>query len=400
MSTNTTESGGQATVATNLIPNMVARRIEKSVEELGADVVLTEIRRNCFIIYVTVRAWRGNYLMKQGETVIDGRKVDEKLTTRSHWRVMPDKWHKALQPFESKCRSAVYRLGVTFKDGVYIVPKLKAKVLVDEIKRIREEYKAKAEEFANEWPDIVRELEQKITSELGQEQWSNLSKLLPSAQHLPKLFDIEIGLWPIGSSSGVSIECFEDLERAAHHLDAVRRLTERLCGTADSEEDRENGKILQEFTNHISRMWEKAQRMAKKVVEEHVEDWLGEVQSTTNRMVAAAVEAMISEPIKEFTEQVDNLAKLSQSGTVRAGTLDAVRRAYRKLIGFQFMLPPDLLQQLKQVELRLGTASPKAINCSQVGQQLNDVLRSIRDELNSDMTQLKAFGQLTRHLDI
>ena len=401
MSANTIESVGQATDNTDRTTNVVAQNIRKSVEKLGTDVIMAEIRRNCFIIYVTVRAWRGNYLMERGETVIDGKKVDKKLTTGAHWKVMPDKWRKSLQTFESKCRSAVYRMGVAFKEGVYIVPKSKAKSLIDEIKRIRAEYKDKVREFAIEWPDLVRELEQKITSELGQEQWSNLSRLLPGVQHLPELFDIEVGLWPVSSIVDLSIEYFEDLERAAHHLDTVRQLAERLCSRNDSAEACENGKILQEFVSHVGRLWEKTQRLVGKAVEEHVEDWLEEVQSTTNRMVAAAVEAMISEPIKEFTEQVDNLARLSQSGTVRAGTLDAVRRAYQKLIGFQFMLPPDLLRRLKEVELRIGKTDPRAINSSRrVGQQLNDVLRSIRDELNSDVTQLNAFGQFTRHLDV
>ncbi len=376
----------------------VSRRIEDTVSEVGADVVLAEINRNCFIIYVTVRAWAGRYMMQNAEVQVDGHTVDEDLRTNGSWKLIPTAWHKAIQPFEGKARKAIRQAGVSFKDGVYIVPKTKAKALVDALKAIRVNYMAKVAEFQAEWPDIVEQKEREIVQKLGHAQWMAISKLLPDARQLGKLYDIEIGLWPVGGGeSGLPVECFDDLQRAAHQLDAVDRLVAAMqvgMGGEDAE-------LLASFARDVRGVWDKARRGAGKMIEENAEEWMAEAQATTNRMVAAAVEAMISDPVREFTEQVDKLAALSESRTVRAGTLEALRRAYAKLQGFSFMMPATLLDRLKQVELRIGGASPQSMNASSIaGQQLNAALRDIRVELDSDVNQLNAFGQFTRHLDI
>lgn len=374
----------------------VSQRVEAGVEQVGADVVLGEIRKSCFLIYVTVRSWRGQYQIRNAHVVVDGKAIDKKLTTNGSWKVLPEKWHKALQPFESKCRTAVYRQGVAFKDGVYIVPKSRAKALVDEIKAIRTEYLKKVTEFQAEWPALVEELEKKVTDELGDEQWIAVSKLLPDARNLPKLFDIEIGLWPV-SNGGLPVECFEGLERAAAEADAIGRLVRQLRG----DEYLEEAELLESFLANVQAAWTKAKGAAGKVIEEHAEEWMGEAQTTTNRMVAAAVESMISEPIKEFAEQIDNLARLSDSGTVRAGTIDLVRRAYQKLQGFSFLLPAELLGKLRAVEVKIGAADPQQMNSGSVaGANLNAQLKAIRDELDSDVGHLNAFGQFARNLDI
>lgn len=377
------------------------RRVEESVEQVGADVILGEIKRNCFIIYVTIRAWRGQFLMRNSQTLVDGKPVDEKLVTKGSWKVMPEKWHKALQPYESRCRSAVYRLGVPFKDGVYIVPKARAKALVDQIKAIRVQYKEKVAEFQAEWPSVVRDLERKIVAEMGDDQWIAISKALPDARKLPELFDIEIGLWPVGNSGGMPVECFDDLQSAANQLEAVDRLVQRMLGGTGPAGVHEDGELLGAFVSDVRKVWERTMRSAGKIIEENADEWMGEAQATTNRMVAAAVEAMVSDPIREFAEQVDNLAKLTATKTVRAGTLEAVKRAYDKLQGFSFMLPSAMLERLRHIELRIGAADPQAMNGGTIaGQNLNAALRAIRDDLTSDLSHANVVEEFTRHLDI
>lgn len=370
-----------------------AAQTEEGVARLGAEATLAEIKRNCVIMYVTVKAWRGQYLMRNADLVIGGRKVDEKLATRGQWKVIPDKWHKALQPFESRCRAAVYRAGVAFKDGVYVVPKSRAQALVAEIRRVRDQYRAKAAEFAAEWPALVEQLGAKLVAELGDDQWLAVSRLLPSAAALPRLFDIEVGLWPVGGDGAgeAAADVYEDLAAAAAQLEAVDALAAGL---------RDPGPLAR-FAAAVRAAWGKASRGARRLSADDAADWLAEAQAATNRMVASAVEAMVAEPVKEFAEQVDNLARLSQARTVRAGTLDAVRRAYDKLVGFQFMLPADLTDRLRQVAVRLGAADPQSMNGRTVaGEGLNSALRAIREDLAAEVATLDAFGQLTRHLDV
>lgn len=376
----------------------VAREV---VEQVGVDRVLGEVRRNCFIIYVTVRAWRGRYLLRGGSVTVDGTVVDSDLVTNGQWKVVPPEWHRQLQPFESQARAAVYKVGTPFKDGVYIVPKSRAADMVARLKQVRAGLKAKVEQFAAEWPALVEKLQTKVTDSLGAEQWLALSSHLPSAAKLSSLYDIEIGLWPVGGAGGegLSVEAFEDLQRAANMLDAVDGLVTDM-NSRDDRSDDDRG-LLREFAAAVRRTWNRAQGAPARLTEDQAEAWVADAQQVTNRMVAQAVQTMVDEPVREFVEQVNNLTNLAAGRTVRTATLDAIRRAYDKLRGFSFMLPEELVARLTEVDLQLGMATPQSVNGQSVAAgQLTAALRTIGDELASDAGRVASFKQMTRHLDL
>ncbi len=382
----------------------VSGQIEEQVDKLGADVVLGEIKRSCYLIYVTIRAWAGQYVIQGANVEVDGRGLDETITTAPRWKLMPDSWHKRVRPFEGKIRKAIRAVAVPFKDGVYLVPKKRARDLINDIRRIRAEYKAEVERLVEEWPNEVRRLEDRIIADAGPEQWMAVSKMIPDASRLGSLYDVEIGLWP-GGHDGLPVECVDHIDTIGTCLDEIDGLVARLTGprsghtlTAPQAEALARvavaGRLLVDTVN----------RSSGRILEEHVEDWVGEAQSTTNRLVSRAVENMINEPIREFENAVGKLAEMQGRGTCRLATLDVVRRAYNKLKGFEFLMPEELMQRLKDVDVRIGSMDPQAVNGGSVAaQQLSESLRAITDELVSDATKIKAFSrieQFDRSIDI
>lgn len=373
-----------------------AGSIADEVNSLGADKIVGEVRKNCFLLYVTVRAWRGQFLVRNAEVKVDGRTVDPKMTTGSRWKLIPEKWHKAIQPFESRARAAVTRVGVPFKDGVYVVPKTRAKALVEEIKSIRLQLKSKVEEFEVEWPAIVRVLQDKITADLGPDQWLAVAKVLPDARKLSKLYDIEVGLWPTGGG-GLPVECLAELDALSDRISHLSMLSDR-CHEQMTGDD---ANLLDDVVSHIRRMRETVDRSSGKLIEENAEAWMGEAREATNRMVAQAVRAMIEEPVREFTEAVDSLAATAERRTARNESLEVVRRAFQKLQGFQFLMPEEIIDRLKRVELSVGTVDARDMNGGSVaGASVARELRAIRDDLNAESAVDDAFGRFARSIEL
>jgi hypothetical protein len=195
------------------------------------------------------------------------------------------------------------------------------------------------------------------------------------------------------------VEAFEDLHRAANMLDAVDRLTADLRERPEDLE--EQAALLAEFAGAVRRAWNRAQGGPARLTEDQAEAWVADAQRVTNEMVAQAVRTMVDEPVREFVAQVDNMARLATTRTVRAATLDAIRRAYEKLKGFSFMLPAELVGRLTEVEVRLGMATPQALNGGSVAaEQLTSTLRGIGEELADDASRADSFKQMTRYLDV
>jgi Protein of unknown function (DUF3150) len=364
----------------------------------GADsqAVLQEIKRNCFLLSVTVHRWDGKYLVRGSTVHLANTELDDKLTTAPRWKLMPETWHKRIQPFVSQVRAVVYRVGVPFKDGVYIVPKQRARELMATVRDIRERYRSVAAEFVSAWPDIVTQLERKICREVGEEQWFSLSQKIPIETELLKLFDIEVGLWPIGGAGGgIPGEMLDSLDCLKDQLSEAREAVVSLPAGQD------RSTLLAYLTKVLEtiRLSEKA---TKKVLEENLEEWMTEAAETTSRMVSKAVETMLTDPIQEFAAAVQNLVDLQgREGRCRAGTLEAIRRAHAKLLGFQFMVPGDLIEKLRQVEMKLGQIEASDVNSkSLAARNLTEALKAISTSLQSSDTRNRGTEMFTRNIDI
>lgn len=366
---------------------------EASVESKYAEAALREIRKNCFLLSITVRRWDGKYQIPGANSQVEHREIANDLVTKPCWKLVPGEWHKQIQPYVSGIRAAIYKVGVPFKEGVYIVPRTKARELLHQVESIRRDYKALATQFCDAWPGILGALKNKICSELGEHQWLVLEKKIPDQDNLESLFDVEVALWPIGGSGS---------ELPIGMLDRLEILKEMLPEAELTLQSESAPSALSELVTEVRKLLECSETGVGRIASESIDIWMSEANETTARLVGKAVEGMLREPVQEFAEAVQNLENLQdREGVCRSGTLDAIRRAYDKLIGFQFMVPDELAAKLKQVEVRLGQVSPRDVNTrSALAGNLTRSLREISKELSSEEAIANGLGQFTRHLDL
>ena len=376
----------------------------ESLSRLGSGRLLEEVGKNCFLVSVTVRKWDGKYMIQGARIAIGSHSsIDESITSAPRWKLLPDEWHKRIQPFVSRARSVVSRVGVPLKDGVHIVPHARAQEMVEALKEIRENYLHMAEELTEAWPDITDRLRAKVVQEAGAAAWADLVEMLPPTEKLAKLFDIEVSLWPVGgqaTGTGVPAALLKELEtlpEIANDLHDLARVYE-----GETTEDGPRIARMRTAADAIDRVIQASRRKIRKVTQDNLEAWMQEASEVTNRLVAQAVESMLTAPIQEFSEAVKNLEELrAREGTCRAGTIEMIRRAHQKLMGFQFMVPQDLIERLNQVEGGLGSVTVRDVNTgSSVASNLTAVLRSISDELSSEQTMSRGLNQFSRHLDL
>lgn len=379
-----------------LVEEPATDEVSSSLEGIDSSVMLQEIRRNCFLLSVVVRRWDGQYMVKGSTVSLERGQLSAELTTSPRWKLVPEAWHKQIQPFASRVRSAVYRVGVSFKDGVYIVPKSKARQLVDEIEEARRAYLDVVRNFLREWPDIKERLRQRITREASEEQWLQLLSRLPDDEKMLGLFDIEVSLWPVGSSGGMSAALLDALDAMK---DALRQNNPGLATM--SRLAPEHAVAMNLLTTSVSRVLEASEADVSKFAGDNMEAWMEEASQTTNRLVAKAVESMLTEPVEEFARAVNNLQEIQdrEGGRCMSGSLEMIRRAHAKLAGFQFMVPDQLIRKLKDVEVRLGSVTPRDVNVgATAARQLTESLQSIRQELEDTDALRQGLGKFTRCL--
>ncbi len=365
--------------------------LSAAVAAVGSNRVMSEIQKNCAIMYVTVRCWRGQYQMHGASVLFGGRTVDDDMVTSPSAKLLSKDWHSRLHKFEGQVRKAVRQIAVPFRDGVYIVPLRRVPELTETVESIRGAYLRTVEEFLKAWPDEYQRLENSITARHGFEAWLAVAKCVPSNERVKSLFGIELGMWPI-KAGGLPVSCFEPVRAAAARLPEIRALV------ADLHEPQR--RAIEALVDDVQAAWSEVEAGAKKFLNDGAAEHADSVQRATDQLVASAVSAMLTVPIRELNEQIDNLLERAQERTARQQSLDAVQRAFTKLRGFEFMLPQELVTRLAQAELQLGAADPQVVNSgARAGEALGSYLRQLRTDLSAE-TGSNALTRMTRALDI
>ncbi len=340
------------------------------------NVTMRSLEKHCHILSVTVRRWRGHFQAKDAVVTVAGDEVDKALLSKPQWRLF-EKWNKELGPYESQIRKTVYERSVTFRDGVYIVPKTKAQELVLEVNALRDQYMAKVGEMVEKWDDFVLELSRGFSAEV----WKVLSAKIPSKAKLPELYGVDISLWSSGDNEA-ALACLEELPKARAALAGLDRL--RLDRKVDSRDRDAVNRLL----SAVDAMVRAADSESGKLVSEGVGDWLSEVKATTSRVLEGAVNSMLEVPVQEFAEALANMEEVASNGRCRAATIDAVRRSYEKLKSFSFMVPAEILAKMERVGSRLESVNASLVNQNQTSaSRLVDSLREIRGDLAREVEE-------------
>jgi hypothetical protein len=136
--------------------------------------------------------------------------------------------------------------------------------------------------------------------------------------------------------------------------------------------------------------------------EQATSSWVVDAQAATSEAIAEAVRNMIQEPMTEFAQSLAHVESMLQRGSnLRAVTLENLKQAYTKLVGFSFMAPEELKERLRGVGTLLNGVDVKELNSSEsTSKELAGAFANIRETLTSESTHGAVFGQFMRNLDI
>lgn len=362
----------------------MATNTDPAPEQVGADLIMSEIRKSCFIIYVTFRRWHGQYKATEVVTSIGDQTVDNEDLTPGAWKMLPSDWHKRLVPFEGKVRKAVYACSMSFREGVYIVPKPMAKAMADDIRNIREDFLAVVEELCEAWPSILEQKRTAFDEKYGQGSFNRLDKKMPqSADEMRAQFGIEIGLWPTGS--GLPLECAELVNTGVESLLQIRASCSNVA----------------KFDAAMEPLF-RAQQMALSAMGTSLKDdaeiWVNQAQRSANKFVGDVVNRMIYEPLNEFFEKVEDMCRMAENSTTRRASVEALQRAYSKLQSFSFLLPDEMRRRLEQHNGQIEDLDYRAVNAG--GDGIIQLLTTLRQDLETDLNSVDALGVYTSSIQI
>lgn len=298
-------------------------------EQLTLQQSVDAIHKNCFLVYVRVSRWPGQYVIKDAEVKVGYNQVDKKQTTAPRWKFVPEEWSNRFQQIESQVRACVAAVSTNLQSSIYLVPRKAAQSLAESVDRLRQTYMEAVNEFVAEWPSIKDGIRHKICAQFGYEVWNSVDKQLPEDDRIAEKFGVELGLWPMGMTG------------------------ESFLG------------------------------------EEDLAEWMHKAQDTTTRMLNQAIDSMLTDPLREFVEAVQNLEGIRErEGVCRNGTLQAIQRAYEKLKAFEFMLPSSMLERLQEASRKLNLTEARDINRgSAASSALVGELRSISQDLAREIAE-------------
>lgn len=303
-----------------------------------------EIRRNVLLTHVSIHQWRGQRRMDDAETIVDGAKVDKKRTTEGKWQLMPEAWRKKFSTVEGKLRGVISRVSPRFPiPGVYVIPRLQAKKLFEEIDRItKEEFDPLVDELVAGWDAIVAEHKKSLT----EAQFKQIEKHLPTAAtKLKAKFQVVKHVIPMGGG-------------------------DELVG-ADAE------------------------------------SYAKEIEQYTRSFVEETARSITDGLSEELGNSIDTLvARIDDQGVVKEGTLNAVQAAFEKMKGFSFAASPDVLKKIQAVEKTISETDCQRINRDnrhgdrRMALGLAQVLKDLQASSEADLASVGRFGRARRAIDL
>jgi hypothetical protein len=317
--------------------------------------------------------------------------VPQELIAGARFKLLPPEIRNPLNKVGQRARLIPYTHGTAFVGGAYLLPLTKnregqsvAQVVFDRLASLREEYHELAQDLRRPWERHVEKIREEWPLE-----YENMSRWLVSGDTFVRMHHISTMLFPLGS--GLPADFDNKLENGLNRL---------VSDTSLTETDRDSLRRVMPRVNAIVRA--ASQDVGGLLSEQATSSWVVDAQAATSEAIAEAVRNMIQEPMTEFAQSLAHVESMLQRGSnLRAVTLENLKQAYTKLVGFSFMAPEELKERLRGVGTLLNGVDVKELNSSEsTSKELAGAFANIRETLTSESTHGAVFGQFMRNLDI
>ena len=341
----------------------------QAVQGKGAKAVdiTSQLARSVAFVVVSVHMWRGQYNIKGAKVEVSDKEVSAKLTTHPRWYLIPPEWRERFQTIESKLKGCVLKAKIINPDdedqdvkqvlrfpirGVSIIPRSRLVDLFEQLEDIEStEFKTAIAQFEAKWPDIIEWAKGEV-KEHPPEVWNAIRAIMPkSGSEAAKRFSVEKVVIPIQIGSAMDLEY--------------------LSG--------------QDATKYIGKMKEYGKNFTK--------------------IVADTIIVGLQD---ELNDAVDTLVnRVGEGGVIKNSNLQAVQNVFEKYKSFDFLMTPDLQDQMFKLATQLGELDAQDLNkalketgATSVTAKLADHLKVIRTQCAEQSAVIRAHGRGKRTIKV
>lgn len=357
----------------------------------SSDSLLRSISRNCVAIKVSVSAMGNERKIDGAQVNLGEHQVPQELIAGARFKLLPPEIRNPLNKVAQRARLAPYTHGTPFVGGAYLLPLTKnregqsvAQIVFDRLRTLREEYHDLAQDLRRSWERHVEKIREEWPLE-----YESMRRWLVDGDTFVSMHRISTMLFPLGS--GLPADFDNKLETGLNKL---------VSDTSLTEADREALRRVMPRVSSVVRT--ASQDVGGLLDEQAASGWVAEAQAATSEAIAEAVRNMIQEPMTEFAQSLAHVEGMLQRGSnLRSVTVENLKQAYSKLVGFSFMAPDELKDRLRSVGSLLNGVDVKELNSNETtSRELAGAFANIRETLTAESTHTAVFGQFMRNLDI
>lgn len=337
--------------------------------------LLEQITRHVFLVVLNISWPKLSYQISDAVVAIKGHD-DEKtevaadLRTNPQWQLMPPEWRRRLANLESRARSLLAGTSIQFAArGMAVLPVTRAAAIFSGLRELREELHRDRDEFVVSYEQVLASLKER----LGDELYKKVAVKLPSKSAIRNKFKMVWAIVPAGGHRGISETQLNILQRS---LDMSQRVI-------DSEPI---NIAINEALETVTELRRNSRPTT--IDDDDASDLIGEARQQMNQFTNQMLEDMAREPREMLAAAADNLLEALRDPVriIRTGTIEQVRRAFEVVQGFSFIADDELIERMRQCQLRLDNVTPQQLNSdTEIGGRIAAGLQSVKEQA-SDAT--------------
>jgi len=353
----------------------------------GNEHLLERITRHVFLVVLNISWPKLSYQI--ADVVVEVRgdddaktEVDKEFRTSPQWQLMPADWRRKLVNLEGRARTLLSAASIQFATrGMTVLPVTRAAEIFRGLRELRTELEEYRDGFVANYEQVLSELK----GRLGDALYAKAVQKLPSKDVIRQKFKMVWAIVPAGGHGSIN----------STQLSALRAGLEEAKNSIEVDIMGE----LPALNNALDIVRNLQQESPRTIDDDDAQDLIGEAREQMSQFTQQMLADMAKEPRAVLADAADNLlqALSDPNRVVRMGTIDQVRRAFEMVEGFSFLADDELLERMRQCQLRLDNVTPQQLNSDlEIGGRLAAGLQSVREQASDTHAQADAVRNFRR----
>jgi hypothetical protein len=361
-----------------------------SMREASTGEILAKLQEHVILVAMHI-GWpkMSPHIADSSVVLTDGaslKQVNEKFRSSPRWNLIPDEWKSRLGSLESRARKCLSNYARQFTSkGLNLLPISRAEEVFRQLKVMQEEFLHIAEQFTENYTDILQDVRRELESEIGHEAVVKAMKALPDPDKIKDCFRFQWYSLPLSSS--VSEEKIRLLQFQLEEL--IR-------------DYQTPSEIVPELQKIRATVAELSRIAASDMDASQTSELMQEARAALRDQIGHVVDDLIEGPRRQVAAEMATLIqKLQDDKQIQPGSFTALRDAIQHLRDFEFLETPQLEQALLAVDRKISEHAAKQLNESRdLSLQLANALTTQVGKIVDPQDMRQASQRFRRHVHV